>query len=177
MRRNGLIIFGGLLIALGIFQIISQALNINFWAICFPIGLITIGILIIWRPKLFWPGPSAKFRPFGDINRQGDWLVENEEIYIFVGDIRLDLTRTVIPSGLSTIRLYGFVGDVDLLITQDTDFSISSYAFLTDSKILGRKRDVFVSPLDYSSEGFESAERKLRIETYFFVNELKINQV
>jgi lia operon protein LiaF len=177
MRRNGLILIGGFLIALGFFQIISQVFNINFWAICFPIGLILLGVFIIWRPKIFWPGPDAKFRPFGDIKRHGDWQVSDEEFYIFVGDIRLDLTRAEIPPGVTTIRAYGFVGDVELLIAQNTGLSISSFAFLTDSKIMDRKRDVFVSPLNYRSEGYESAERKVRIETYFFVHELVIDQI
>jgi predicted membrane protein len=52
--------------------------------------------------------------------------------------------------------------------------SISSWAFLTDGKVFGKKEQSFVVPFQAASDDYETAERKVRVESYFFVNDLTI---
>ena len=175
-KTVGPFIFGGLLILWGVLILISQLLHIDFWAICWPAALILIGVWLLLRPRLVLGGAPVNIRPLADIRRSGVWSVSDEEIWTFVGDTRLDMTQAEIPPGETVFRVYGFVGDVILRLPPEVGLSISSQAFLTESRMRGEKQDTFLSPYEYNSPEYESAERKLRLETYFFVVTLKIYQ-
>jgi len=110
------------------------------------------------------------------VKRSGNWDVANEEIWMFVGDIRLDLTEASFPGGETTIRVIGFVGDLDIIAPPEVGLSVAATGFLNSTKLYGRKQDTFMSTLHHVSDGYSEAERKLHLEMLFFVNDLNIKQ-
>jgi lia operon protein LiaF len=112
----------------------------------------------------------------GDIRRSGAWDVVDEEIWIGVGNVRLDLTEATVPTGEPKIQIFGFVGDVDLIVPQGVGVSVSSWAFVTDGKVFGEKEESFVVPLNVESDDYETVERRIHLETYFFVNDLTVKR-
>lgn len=176
MRNRSFIIVGGLLILWGGLILLSQLLKINFGDICWPVGLILIGIFLLVRPGMVAGKARVTFSPFNNTRRSGAWQVASEELYTLVGDTRYDLTEAEISPGETVLRVFGFVGDVKVILPPDLAFSVTSWAFLNDAHILGQKHERFVSPLEYTSSGYESAEKKVHLETYFFVIDLDILQ-
>lgn len=176
MRDKGLLVVGSTLILIGILIFFSNVFNINFWAFCWPIALILLGIWLLFQPRLKLWGADVNVRLLGNILRRDAWIVSDEEIFIFVGDARFDLTQAEIPTGETTIRIYGFVGDVKITLPEPDDigFSISSMGFVNDTRILDNKRETFLTPVDYKSEGYESSERKVRFVIYYFVIDLDV---
>jgi len=177
MRNKVLLIAGSLLIAFGLLQIISYFLNINFLAIAFALCLILVGVILLIRPNFGFPGPGAKFRPIYEISRHKEWTAQNEEIWMFVGDIHLDLSRAEIPPGETTIRVFGFVGEVEILTPDDIGLYISSAGFLNQTNFLGQKREVFFTPANYKSDNYPEFERRMRLEFLGFVVELNLDLV
>jgi lia operon protein LiaF len=165
------------LIAFGVLQIFSYFLKVNFLAILFALGLIILGIILLLRPNIGLLGPGAKFRPICEINRNTEWIAQNEEIWTFIGDIHLDLSRADIPPGETTIRIFGFIGDIELLSAQDIGISFSSAGFLNQTSFLGQKREVFFTPVSYESDNFTEFERRIRIEIMGFVVESNLELV
>jgi hypothetical protein len=174
MRNRGLILFGGFLITLGLMSAISTIFDINIWAFCLPTVLILLGVLLLIGPRVGFPAEGTNIRPLASIIRRDSWQVRDEEIWTFVGDIRMDFSQAEIPSGLTRIRIIGFVGDVNLYIPDDVDFAIESTAFLNTTKVMGVKRDLFLTTFRDQSLGFDSAERKFKIEMLYFVNDLDV---
>jgi lia operon protein LiaF len=115
-------------------------------------------------------------RPLGDVRRRGEWQVGAEEIWMFVGDVRLDMSQAVIPAGETIIRIFSFVGDVELVVPADVGVSLASTAFLTDCRLWGEKKEQFFGTLERLSPGYEQAERKIRLEALGFVVELKVKR-
>lgn len=177
MRNRGFVIVGGLLILWGILILLSELLNVDFSTICWPIALILVGVYLLVRPRMVIGKAQVNFSPLNNTRRSGPWQVVSEEIYTLVGDTRLDLTQAEVQPGETVLRVFGFVGDVRLYLPPHLAFSVSSWAFVNDSKILGQKYDRIINPLEYSSPGYESAEKKIRLETYFFVVDMDIFQV
>src|SRR6266508_4038520 len=107
MRSRGQLYFGAILVALGLISLLSIVFQVNFGALCFPIGMIAVGVWIVFRPKLSSLGLASKdmvsdVTLLGERRRRGNWTVRNEEFWMGVGDIDLDLTQAVIPSGETT---------------------------------------------------------------------------
>lgn len=176
MRNQGQLLFGGLFIFFGLLFLIGTVFNINVWAFCWPIGLILLGVWILLRPQLS-PGTQVRVTPLGNVRRDGAWRVANEEHWIFVGDVDLDLTRADIPAGESTLRFFGFVNDITLIVPQGIGIAVSSTAFVTDSNVLGQKEETFVMPYAFTSDDYAAAERKVRLETMCFVASIKVRRV
>jgi lia operon protein LiaF len=176
MRNQGQLFLGGLLIFLGLLFLFGTLFRINVWAFCWPIGLILLGAWILLRPRMIAPGTPVHVTPLGEINRDGSWRVANEEFWLFVGDAKFDLTHADIPIGETTLRLFGFVGDVELIVPQGVGVAVSSTAFVIDLKIFGQPKENFVMPYSYTSDDYATADRKVRLEVTHFVASVKVKR-
>jgi lia operon protein LiaF len=177
MRDQGQLLFAIIVIVIGIVFLVGNVLDVDLWALIWPVLIILLGVWLLLRPKLVSSDATVRQKLLGDIRLRGDWQVAEEDIWLGVGDVRLDMTEADIPLGETRIRVHGFVADVRLTVPQDVGVSLSSNAFFTEAKGLGRKREVFLSPLRIASENYETAERKVRLEMSFFVADVRIRQV
>lgn len=177
MRNNGLVFLGLALVALGLMSIIGIVFGINLWSLCWPAALIAAGVWMLARPRLHFGGENVTIRPLADIKRFGAWQVRPEEIWIFVGDVELDLARAEIPQGITTLRIFGFVGDIDLFVPREVGLTVVSNAFISDARLDENKRESFLLPVELSTPNDPAAAQRVRVETFFFISEIKARQV
>jgi lia operon protein LiaF len=176
MRGKLQVTIGILIIVMGLMFLIGAIFDVDVSAFCWPIGLIALGVWLLLRPQLVGPDTAVRLKLLGDVRRYGDWQVTDEEIWIGIGDVRLDMTSADIPVGETTIRVFGFVGDVRLLVPEGVGVSVSSSSFVTDASIFGQKRDGVFFPVHFTSEDYETAERKVQLETMHFVASLRVRR-
>jgi len=176
MHNKWQVFIGILIILVGLMSLIGTIFDVDVGAFCWPIGLIALGVFLLLRPQLVSPDTAVRLKLVGDVRRHGAWQVADEEIWIGVGGVRLDMTSADVPVGETRIRVFGFVGDVKLLVPEGVGVSVSSMAFVTDARVLGQKRDSFFSPIHFASDGYETAERKVQLETNYFVVNLRVRR-
>jgi lia operon protein LiaF len=177
MRNQGQLVLALIVIAVGVVLLVGSVLQINFWVLCFPVLLILLGLVILFRPQLVGSDSDVRYKLLGDIRRSDEWSVADEELWIGVGDVRLDMTKADIPHGDTEIRIWSFVSSVQLSIPDGVGVTVSSSAFITDAKFLGRKREGILSPVRFSSDDYETAERRIRLENIAFVGDLSVKRV
>ena len=177
MQNRGQILVGSSLILFGGGLLVASVLHINFWAICFPMSLIIVGLLfLIARPPMWEATTTSSNSQFvGDIVRSGEYAVTNEEFHLFVGDVRLDMSRAQFPVGETVIRLNGFVYDADLTVPDDVGVAIVSNGFVVDTKLGAQHSSNFLSGVQVSTANYATAERKLRVVMNSFVGDLHVN--
>jgi lia operon protein LiaF len=81
-----------------------------------------------------------------------------------------------IPDGDTQIRVWSFVGDVRLYVPQDVGVSVFSSAFVAGVRLFGAKRDRILSPLEMTSDNYETAQRRIRLETTSFVGDVRVDR-
>ncbi len=177
MVNRGQLTIGIVLVLLGVIFLLGTVFKINVWAICWPAGLIALGVWLILRPRLAGPGTGSEVVLLGELRRRGNWAVQNEEIWLGVADADLDFTGAEIPLGETRIRIFGFVGDVDVFVPAGVGISVNAAGFVIDSDLLGRDQETFLTPVEAVSEDYAAAERRLRIEMTSFVCDLKVKRV
>lgn len=179
MRNRGELIFGGILVLLGLILLIGTVFNINVWALCWPAFLIILGLFLVFRPRLGGMGPDANSDVLllGDRRKRGSWVVRDEELWLGVGDVEMDLTQATIPAGETTLRYISFVGDVDLFIPSSVGVSVRAAGFVIDANIFDRDYDTFLTPVEVRTPNYEQAETRVRIEMTSFVADLKVKLV
>lgn len=174
MRNRGQIIFGALLLFIGAVLLFGSIFRIDFGIICWPSLLILLGLYLLVRPTLRQSQGGINVQIFGDVRHSGEFQLQEEETWQFIGNLRLNLAQASLPPGETTVRLYGFINDIDIYIPESIPIDVSATGFLTSAKIFGRKRDNFVVPYNYQDPGYETAEQKIHLETIGFIIDLKI---
>jgi hypothetical protein len=175
MQNRNQMLVGSFFILLGGAWLVASLLRISFWAICVPLGLILLGVLFLFvRPPLFGPSSESGAHFIGDIVRSGEWPVKNEEFWLFVGDVRLDMTRAQFPSGETTIYLNAFVADIDVIVPSDVAVSLSSTSFVAEAELNGQHVERFLAGVQMSTPDYASAESKLRLVMTCFVSDVNV---
>lgn len=177
MYNKQQVFIGAVIVLIGVMFLIGNIFDVDVGLLCWPVALIAAGILLLMRPQLLDPDTPGQLRLLGDVHRRGEWQVTDEEIWVGIGNVRLDMTDADVPVGETLIRIFSFVGDVRVSVPEGVGVSVSSMAFVTDVRGLGRKGDYIMTPFELSSDDYESAERRVRLETLAFVRNLRVRQV
>lgn len=177
MRNQGMIIIAFVIILVGVLLLIGNLFDINVGAFCWPLGLILLGLFVLLRPSMAGPDTHSHAVFVGDFHRTGPGELENEEVWGFVIDADFDLTKLDIPPGETAIRAYSFVGDVEIFAPLDLGLAVNAASFFTDFKLDGGKgEERFLSPLNWRSDNYKTAERRVRFDLTQFVGDIKVRR-
>ena len=171
MRISFQLVIGLLLVLWGVLLLLSRAIGISFWMLCWPSLIILLGLWLLLRPQF---SGSIKITPVGDLSRGGVDALHSEEIWMFAGDIELDLRQSQIPAGETCYRLRFFAGEVELRLPPGVGYAIKSSAMVTNAEIEGLKVEYVFSGLEQFSPDYEQAERKIRLDIASFVTDLEV---
>lgn len=167
------VVIGAVIILAGLALLIGNLFDINVGILCMPALLILAGLWLLTRPYLVSPDTALRFRVFGPIRRDGTWQVNDQEIYLFLGDVKLDLAQAEIPSGETVIRVYYLLGDVRMWVPEGVGVSLSSMALVTEARLFGEKREGFFTHVELASDEYETFERKVRLETVCLIADVR----
>jgi lia operon protein LiaF len=176
MRNRTLVFIGVGIIIIGLMSLLDAAFDINLGRFVCPVFLILLGVWFLIRPRLLGPDIAFNAKLLGDVRRRGEWQLADEEIWCMVGDVRLDLTEAAIPSGETTIRILGIMGDVRLTVPQNVGVSVECTSIVTEARILGHRHSRAFMPYHFASDGYDTAERRLRLEVGRIVADVRIKQ-
>jgi hypothetical protein len=178
MENRSQVIIGAILVALGLMLLVGRLIDVDLSQFCWPVGLIVLGALVLLRPRMLPPDTEYTVRPFGDIRRRDGWRVRDEEIWMLFGDVHLDFRNADLRAGDTVIRIYGLIGDVDLLTPQDVAVQVSAGAFVTDMDAPGKHEDGFLASMVWRNAAYdeERTERRLRIEVSMFIADLDVTE-
>lgn len=174
MMRRGELVFGGALVGLGVLLLLSVFFQINFWAFCWPIALIGVGVWLIFRPNLARPGRKWDGTLIGDLRRQGHWSVRAEDLWLGIGDINLDLLDADIPNGETEITITSFVGDINIFVPHSVGVAVTTSTVVLDANVFGDHCTNIFTPYEMESEGYRAAEKRVRIRVEAFVADMDI---
>ena len=175
--NKGTLILGLALILLGLAILVGNLTGVDTSAICWPSALILVGLWMVLRPQMIEPSTALRQRILGDIKRRGEWELGDEEIWLGIGDIELDLTQAHIPLGETRLRLFGFVNSIEVILPETVGAWVRSTAFLTDGDVFGQKEDRFLGTFEARTGDYDAAAHRLNIEATYFVADLKLRRM
>ncbi|HTP08050.1 MAG TPA: cell wall-active antibiotics response protein LiaF [Anaerolineae bacterium] len=176
MQNRSQALIGAFLLLLGIGFLVANVLKISLWTLCFPVGLILLGVLLLMRPKLSDTSTASNWYLFGPVKRGGEWTPTDEEFWLFIGDTKLDFTQAQLPVGETNIRINGLICDVDVIVPADAGVAVSASGVFVDLRTPTEKTDRFLSPVESVSPNYATAERKLHLSSTFVIGDIDIRQ-
>ena len=163
-----LILIGALLLAgnLGIL-----AFN---WNMVWPLVLILFGVWLVWRALQPAHFGGASYG-FGDY--QPDLAgreIRNENFSYGFGNLDLDLTRATIPNGKNSVRASHGFGDLTVILPRDLAVRVKASAGFGDVTVFDQKHEGIGPHLDFQSDDYAAATRKLDLEASVGFGEVKV---
>lgn len=178
MRTNSFqIVGGGVLIGLGALFLLGSFTGINMWAFVGPLVLIGLGLWVMTRQPRRMPGMEYHDRFIGEFKRDGAWQVQDEHFSLLIGDVNLDLTRAKVPAGVTTLRMTGFVGDIDVVVPANVGVKLKTSAVAADVQVAGQKDEILFGSTELTTPNYASTERRIDLVTEHFAGDVKVRQV
>ena len=182
------IAFAVVLILIGFLALLDSLEIVGFWSVLgklWPLLLIALGVwLLVKRRRVVW---DEKFevkdgkkysKAFGDlkIDAQGT-DPHGIDAEMGFGDLELNLTKAGFSDRESTIHLALGFGDMRIWIPSDIKAKITASSGAGDIDLLGKTIDGFGKSLEHVDEGYESAQKKLRILAKIGFGDIKVSRV
>lgn len=109
--------------------------------------------------------------------KEDNWKVEPMDLWNGVGDYRFDFTRAFIPDQDTPIVVRGWVGDVKMFVPKHVPFKVDAHVRTGDIRVANNKAEGMHRSLQYETEDYSSATRRLTISVDLRVGSIRIEQV
>ncbi len=90
------------------------------------------------------------------------------------GEIKIDLTKTILVDGDSVLDISTVFGAITLLVPREMAFAIQSNVSVGDIRVFDMKRDGLFSKLNFKTSNFDSSPKRLHIVTSSVFGECKV---
>ncbi|GAA0377903.1 cell wall-active antibiotics response protein LiaF [Bacillus horti] len=100
--------------------------------------------------------------------------LHNMNMSYVITDIKMDLSKAIIPEGESSIAISGVFGDVDIYVPPDLDVSIATSVTVGNFEILGHKQSGINRQIKLATKGYEQSARKVKISVSLFVGDVDV---
>ncbi|WP_121643261.1 LiaRS two-component regulatory system accessory protein LiaF [Bacillus vallismortis] len=95
----------------------------------------------------------------------------------FIGDIKIDLSKAMIPEGESTIVISGVIGNVDVYVPSDLEVAVSSAVFIGDINLIGSKKSGLSTKVYAVSPDFSESKRRVKVSVSLFIGDVDVKYV
>lgn len=95
----------------------------------------------------------------------------------FIGDVKIDLSKAMIPEGESTIVISGVIGNVDIYVPSDLEVAVSSSVFIGDINLIGSKKSGLGTKVYAASSDFSESKRRVKVSVSLFIGDVDVKYV
>jgi lia operon protein LiaF len=175
--KTSSLVFGSVLILVGLNLLLPRLGFISFtitWSIVWPILLIALGLQLLTSERR--KGKNAVL--IGSFSRGGDsWYVEDLYLNRFIGDIRLDLTKAVIPNKEIFFDIHGSIGDITIYVPNDLPLKVKSSVGVGEIRVLDRRGEGIARVVELITPDYDSTERKLNLQISLKIGDINVRRI
>lgn len=158
------------LIFVGVVSLINIYFELHLWRIIFPVLLIVLGGWLVFSPTARDKFSFSRFRILGDV----DVRSPDERVLMGIGDVKIDLDAIPLTPGVKEMKVTGLITDVKVRSSGKAGIWILSNSLLTDANVLGENETDILYPFEYISEGYDGAEKKVKLQVESLICEMKV---
>ncbi|WEG13027.1 cell wall-active antibiotics response protein LiaF [Pullulanibacillus sp. KACC 23026] len=120
-------------------------------------------------------GSTVRSSFIGDYHLMGrQFELEDLTIRNGIGDVKIDLTKAIIPEGETVIVVQAWIGDVDIFVPYDLDLSVSASVTIGDLNILSEKQGGFGRQVTIKTKDYESSSRRVRLILSLLIGDIDV---
>jgi predicted membrane protein len=182
------VVFGILLILIGLLALLDSLELIRFWPTLgklWPLILVALGIWLLFRRSYFSSSDVLSIKEgkkyskaFGNLRIDANNIDPHGlDAEMGFGDIEVNLTKANFSDRENVINLGLGFGDIKVWVPGEVKVSATGTCGAGDVDILGKHADGLGKRVDYQDEGYEIAQRKLKIIAKLGFGDIRISRV
>lgn len=102
------------------------------------------------------------------------WELKNLTIWQGIGEVKMDLSRAVIPPGETIIVIHGWIGDIDIYLPYEVAISMVATINVGSLNVFGHKEAGIGRSFSFEAPQYQDAEKSVRIIVNLLVGEMDI---
>ncbi|TQS76616.1 hypothetical protein DX933_00485 [Ornithinibacillus gellani] len=106
-----------------------------------------------------------------------NWKVEPMYLNTMAGDFYLDFTKAFIPETTTPITISALAGDVHIIIPESVEFRVHASVKAGDIKIVGEEVDGINRSLEFETNDYTNAERRLDFRLKLKAGSIRVDYV
>ena len=115
---------------------------------------------------------------FGDFHlTSGRFELRNLQIWQGVGDVKIDLSRALLPEAETFLVINGWVGDVTVYVPVDLSVSVAAEVTIGDIEALGHRQGGINRRVMMKSRNYDDAVRKVNIIVSLIVGDIDVRYI
>ena len=177
-QKSSSLILGIVLILGGLNLVLRRSGYPGFslnWGIVWPILVIVLGLELMLKSKR---GSGSSSPIIGDFSRSGEaWYVEDLYLNHFIGDVKLDLTKAVVPNKEIFFDINGSIGDITIYIPHDLPLNVKSNIGIGEIRVLDHGAEGIARSLELRTPDYDEAERKLNLRVFLKIGEITVRRI
>lgn len=130
------------------------------------------------QSDLYIRSPKKKHSLIGNCFLTGSrWELKDMDIWHGIGEVKIDLSRASIPEQKTTIVINGWVGDIDIYIPYDLEFSIIAHVSMGDIDIFGNKEGGLNQSTTLETNGYRHSVKRVEIVIHLLVGDIDVTRL
>ncbi len=120
-------------------------------------------------------GPLFQRSFIGDLHLMHHrFVLEDMNIWHGIGDVKIDLSKAIIPEGETVLVINGWFGDVDIYIPYDLDVSVNATVTVGELDILDRRAAGVQRHLSVATKDYKLSTRRVKIIVSLFIGDINV---
>lgn len=129
----------------------------------------------VLEPERRQKSPRTHHSFIGDLRLLNQQFELNDmNISYSIGDVKIDLSKAIIPEGESVIAISGIIGDVDIYVPHDLDVAVTSSVTLGNFDVLGYKQNGVNRQIELATKGYQQSSRRVKISVSLFIGDVDV---
>ncbi|WP_088102655.1 cell wall-active antibiotics response protein LiaF [Halalkalibacter urbisdiaboli] len=122
--------------------------------------------------------PSIRRSLIGDIHyTREQFELRDMTIWNGLGDVRLDVSKAIIPEGETVVIIQGLIGQIDVYVPDDLAISVQASSMIGEISLFHEKHSGLNQQLNVSSQDYKQAPRRVKFILSTVIGEVKVRAV
>ena len=122
--------------------------------------------------------PTMRRSVIGDIHYIGEAFELNDlTIWNGIGDVRLDLSKAIIPEGETVIIVQCMIGQIDFYVPEDLTISIQASTIIGEVSLFHEKHEGINQQLSIATKNYKQASRRVKLILSTVIGEVKVRVI
>ncbi|MCK0471152.1 cell wall-active antibiotics response protein LiaF [Halalkalibacter sp. APA_J-10(15)] len=121
--------------------------------------------------------PLIRRSIIGEIDYRESFELRDMTVWNGIGEVRLDLSRAIIPEGETVVIVQGLIGEVQIYIPDDLAVSVQASTILGEVAVLHERHSGINPNLSITTKGYKESSRRVKLILSTSIGEVKVRSL
>ncbi|MCI3920055.1 cell wall-active antibiotics response protein LiaF [Paenibacillus sp. TRM 82003] len=102
------------------------------------------------------------------------WTVRSSDVSVAIAEVKIDLTNALFEEPVTTLRLQGIIGDIDIVVPEDVGLTVNAQVAIGEIQVAGERGAGLMNRLVWRSPNADAAEFRVHIDLSYAIADVDV---